>query len=87
MIVRRYRDGRLVRARRLHRSTLRNDRNLVGLRIAGMLLSIDRFGLMLRTLRDAAGQQEAPDSPPFGDEPEAEPEAQEHVDGWDGAST
>jgi hypothetical protein len=56
-MMRRYRLGRLVRARRLRRATLQNERNLVLLRIAGIVQSVDRFSQMLEALQ--SGQRDA----------------------------
>lgn len=52
-MTRRYRDGRLVRARRLRRAALQNARNLVLQRVTGMVEAVDRFSLMLDTLNDS----------------------------------
>jgi hypothetical protein len=58
VIEKRYRMGRLVRARRLRRATLENARNLVLERIDGMLATMDRFSAMVVALR-ADGQTPA----------------------------
>lgn len=50
MMTRRYRDGRLVRSRRLRRASLQNARNLVLQRVTGMVEAVDRFALMLGAL-------------------------------------
>jgi hypothetical protein len=50
-MLRRYRLGRLVRARRLRRATLESARNLVLERIGGMLAAMDRFSAMVEALR------------------------------------
>jgi hypothetical protein len=57
-MMRRYRLGRLVRARRLRRASLENARNLVLERIGGMLAAMDRFSAMVEALR-ADGQMPA----------------------------
>lgn len=51
MKVRRYREGRLVLARRWRQATLESARNLVLLKLGGMLADMDRFTLMLDALR------------------------------------
>lgn len=90
MKVRRYRDGRLVSARRLRRATLESARNLVLQRIGGMLVHVDRFGLMLEALR-ADGQQaaatDATETQAAGCcaadiEPGAEPDTQDSAQHW-----
>ena len=66
MIARRYREGRLVRSRRLRRATLQNDRNLALLKLGAMLKTLDRFSLMLDALRAIA--EPATASPHKGNE-------------------
>jgi hypothetical protein len=56
-MMRRYRLGRLVRARRLRRATLQSERDLVLARIAGILQTVDRFSQMLAALQ--SGQRAA----------------------------
>lgn len=51
MNQRRYREGRLVRARRLRRATLESERNLVLQRVGVIICSVTRFELMLAALR------------------------------------
>ena len=46
-MTRRYRDGRLVRARRVRRASLQSVRNLVVLRHGGNLCALDRFNVMI----------------------------------------
>ncbi|WP_162520663.1 hypothetical protein [Pseudaquabacterium pictum] len=64
-MTRRFRDGRLVRARRLRRASLQNERNLALQRVEGMLQAVDRFSLMLDALasqtRRAAAEEPAGD--------------------------
>lgn len=62
-MTRRYRDGRLVRARRLRRASLQNARNLVLQRVEGMLQAVDRFSLMLDALASQRRQAAADGSP------------------------
>ena len=66
MIARRYREGRLVRSRRLRRATLENARNLALLKVDAMLETLDRFTLMLAVLRALA--EPATESPETGNE-------------------
>ena len=57
MMTRRYREGQLVRARRLRRATLQSVRDSLNRSFVGMLAAMDKFALMLDYLRDVGSRE------------------------------